>query len=111
MTNFRNIAAALTTFVALVSAVPAFAGTHWIDGRSTEVITFYACGDFHLSAIGDGDTDLDFKLYNPRGRLVHEDDDGTDITFADIDAGCGTFRLEVRNWGRLSNLLDVLVLN
>jgi hypothetical protein len=110
MTTLRKIAGALTTVVALVCAGPAFASNHRIDAHSTRVIEFYACGDFFFSARGDGDTDLDFRLYNPRGRLVHSDYDTTDITFGDIDAGCGTFRLHIENLGRVYNRMELTVI-
>jgi hypothetical protein len=51
---------------------------------------------------GDGDTDLDCWLYNPQGRLVASDTDGTDFcVLAAPDVG--THRLVIRNLGEVYN--------
>ena len=51
---------------------------------------------------GDGDTDLDCWLYNPRGRLVASDTDGTDVC-ALAAPDVGTHRLVIENLGEVFN--------
>jgi hypothetical protein len=109
MTTFRKIAAALLTLATLGTSAPAFAGSHMIEAHSTSVIEFYACGEFILVAVGDQDTDLDFQLFGPRGRLLHADDDPTDVTMSIVNGGCGKFRLQVENLGDVYNELNVTV--
>jgi hypothetical protein len=68
-------------------------------------------GRFSLSVVGDGDTDLAFRLYNPYDRLVHEDDPLSDLTVATINSGCGMFHLYIENLGDVYNMVGVMVSN
>lgn len=95
---------------------PAHAEAFRINAGQTRMIDINACSyRIALSAVGDRDTDLDFWLYTPGGRLVHEDLDGTDMTFHTFDTGvedgdgCRTYRLRVQNLGQVYNLLEVTV--
>jgi hypothetical protein len=51
---------------------------------------------------GDGDTDLDCRLYHPQGQLVSSDTDATDgcvLAASDV----GTHNLVIRNLGDVYN--------
>jgi hypothetical protein len=111
----KTVGAALlaATMIAGVAS-PAHADAFRINARQTRTIDINACSHtVALSAVGDGDTDLDFWLYSPGGRLIHEDLDETDITFHTFGTGvelgddCRTYRLVVQNLGRIWNRLEV----
>jgi hypothetical protein len=57
-----------------------------------------------LTVVGDGDTDLDFVLRGPDGRVLLSDVDGTDYTrFVFVATRGGEYTLEVRNLGPVYN--------
>ena len=108
MTTFRKIAAGIAALTLVGVAAPAFAGSYRIEANSTKTIDIQACRAFNLSAEGDGDTDLDFRLISPTGKTVHEDDDLTDLTWANgVDEGCGTYRFYVENLGEVYNQMEL----
>ena len=66
----------------------------------------------YLEVRGDGDTDLDFWVYDDSGREVHSDTDGTDITFATLNSGrgrgsCAEFQLRIHNFGNVYNQVEI----
>jgi hypothetical protein len=59
---------------------------------------------------GDGDTDLDCRLYNSRGQLVGSDLDGTDYcVMAGFVRRGGRWRLEIKNLGGVYNNYCMLI--
>lgn len=54
----------------------------WSHSRMTFYRTFDAYEWAEVTAIGDGDTDLDLYVYDQRGNLVAIDDDLTDYCVA-----------------------------
>ena len=82
-----------------------------IDADASRTIRLSLCGPaVTVMANGDGDTDLDFWLYNAAGRLIHEDIDETDMMITTVrrrDGSCGRYRLVVRNLGDVYNRMDL----
>ena len=108
----KFIARAATTLLVIAAAAqPAMAGTetYLVSANDTDWISLRVCGPSALAVRGDGDTDLDFTVFNSSGRIVHVDDDLTDITFARLrPAGqCEGFRLKVENLGPVGNIYSV----
>jgi hypothetical protein len=94
--------------LATTSATEALAVTH-VDrvyaGR-TDVYrrTFSAYEPAYVLVSGDGDTNLDCRVYDENGNLVDSDTDGTDdCVLTWMPRWTGRFRLEVKNLGRISN--------
>lgn len=59
---------------------------------------------------GDGDTDLDCRLFDSRGRLVGSDLDNTDYcVMAGFVGQGGNWRLEIQNLGRVYNDYCMLI--
>ncbi len=84
-----------------------------IDANGERDVNLNLCSpSVYLQARGDGDTDLDFWVYDERGNQVHSDTDSTDLTFATLRNGrssgnCVDWRLHVRNFGNVYNQLSV----
>lgn len=81
-------------------------GTTSILAGDTDVfrITFRGGEWAEVTVIGDGDTDLDLHVYDENGNLVDSDTDDTDVAYCSwIPRWTGTFRIEVKNWGRVYN--------
>lgn len=116
MMHSKKFFATFAGLSALV-AVPAQADTtsYVVQAYDSVSIELRACSPaVALQVYGDGDTDLDFRIYNPGGEVIHEDLDETDITFATIETGiyegediCRTYRLEVENLGEVYNEFEV----
>lgn len=65
---------------------------------------------------GDGDTDVDFTIYDDRGNQVYQDLDLDDITSATLNPNvrnnqCVTYRLKINNLGNVWNQVQVTVGN
>lgn len=78
-------------------------GSRWY---TTNFVGGYTAG---VLISGDGDTDLDLYIYDENGNLV------CSSTTSGDDEGCsftplwtGSFRIEVRNLGRLYNNFDII---
>ena len=57
-----------------------------------------------VTVVGDGDTDLDLHVYDENGNLVDSHTGGTDVAYCLwIPIRTATFRVEVKNWGRMYN--------
>lgn len=83
-----------------------------IDANSTKVIDLNLCSSaVRIKADGDNDTDLDYSIYDDDGRLVHSDNDSTDLTFATLrprlSGGCVTYTMRVRNLGDVYNTMSL----
>jgi hypothetical protein len=106
-----SLRAAAALLVIAAAAQPAIAGTetYRVLANDTDYIRLRVCGASALTVRGDGDTDLDFTVFNSSGAVVHQDDDLTDITFARLrPAGeCEAFRLKVENLGPIFNIYTV----
>jgi hypothetical protein len=83
------------------------------EAESSQTYTLSLCApSVFLEVHGDGDTDLDFWVYDPSGREVHSDTDGTDITFATLSSGrsygsCADFSLRIHNFGSVYNQVEI----
>jgi hypothetical protein len=83
------------------------------EAGSSQNYTLNLCApSVYLEVRGDGDTDLDFWVYDDRGREVHSDTDGTDITFATLNSGrstgsCAEFSLRIHNYGNVYNQVEI----
>jgi hypothetical protein len=82
-----------------------------IDASSTKDLTMTLCApQVYVEARGDGDTDLDFWVYDENGKQVHTDTDSTDITFVTLNSGrargsCIDYTMRVQNFGDVYNQL------
>jgi hypothetical protein len=57
-----------------------------------------------ITVDGDGDTDLDAYLYDENGNLIDSDTDLTDYCIVQVTPKwSGSFRLEIKNLGRVWN--------
>lgn len=69
----------------------------------------------HIEAQGDGDTDVDFTIYDASGRVAYQDldyDDYTSVTLfprARGGRGCIPHRLKLSNLGDVWNMVRVTV--
>jgi sulfur transfer protein SufE len=83
------------------------------DAESSQTYTLSLCApSVYLEVRGDGDTDLDFWVYDESGREVHSDTDSTDITFATLNSGrgygsCANFQLRIHNYGSVYNQVAI----
>lgn len=83
------------------------------EAESTQTYTLSLCApSVYLEVRGDGDTDVDFWVYDPNGREVHSDTDSTDITFATLYSGrsagsCADFELRLHNYGSIYNQVEI----
>jgi hypothetical protein len=67
-------------------------------------IAFTGGEDAAIDVIGDGDTDLDCRVYDEYGNLIDSDTDATDYCVLRwVPAWSGQFRVEVINLGSVSN--------
>ena len=94
----------------LATTAQASEQTYRVDATSESTIDINVCSSsVYLQANGDGDTDLDYWLYDNAGNLVHSDTDSTDITFYTISNGsagggrCLPYQLKVQNFGNVYN--------
>lgn len=88
--------------------------TYRVDANDTDTIQLQICDqNVLIRADGDNDTDLDFWLYGPDGRLVTSDTDTTDLFIHRLrrssSVGCEYYRLEVKNLGSVYNQYVVSV--
>jgi hypothetical protein len=88
-----QIRSALERWVLLVERVQA-GDTDQLTVTSSRARAFWVTGD--------GDTDLDCRLYQ-NGQLVDLDTDDTDVCLLYTRGRSGTFRLTVRNYGDVYN--------
>lgn len=113
MTFLRTAAAAILAACGL-GAVPALAQTdsYRVEANDSTSIDITICNpEVYVSVAGDGDTDLDFVVRNPRGDTVHSDYDLTDITFFTLyrlaGSGCETHVMDVTNLGDVWNRFEI----
>ncbi|PKN54485.1 MAG: hypothetical protein CVU56_26295 [Deltaproteobacteria bacterium HGW-Deltaproteobacteria-14] len=105
--------------VLMMSASPAFAGATDGQTRHVDVVRAHHTDIFRISfdgreraivaVSGDGDTDLDCRIYDENDNLVDSDTDATDecrLTF--VPRWTGRFRLEIKNLGSVSNRYVIL---
>jgi hypothetical protein len=73
-------------------------------GVHTYNFTFRAGELARVTVDGDGDTDLDVYVYDENWNLIDFDDDATDYCVAMwYPEWTGTFHVEIRNLGTISN--------
>lgn len=104
----------MVTLLALTASVSAVAGN--VDGKTVTFESVIAFGTdvYHVNfkrgevavvvVKGDGDTDLDLRIYDSRGNLVCSDIDYTDMPICSWEPRReGTYRIEVENLGSVYN--------
>ncbi len=113
MKTLRSAAAMLAT-IGTVIAAPAMAqsDSYRVEANDSTTIDITICNpEVYVSVNGDGDTDLDFLVRNPRGETVHSDYDLTDITFFTLyrlaSSGCEVHEMDVTNLGNVWNRFDI----
>ena len=77
-----------------------------VEAHSTDTfsVMFAAGEEAIVTVVGDGDTDLDLKVYDENGNLIAQDIDTTDRCFVRwIPRWTGRFTLRVENLGRVYN--------
>ena len=108
--SIRPTAAALV--LALLATATAFGGAgalrgaFTVDAHSTNVHTIWFDGGSpaRILVVGDGDTDLDVRVYDRFGELVAADLDELDTCLVEwFPVRGGTYRIEVRNLGGVYN--------
>jgi len=112
----RNLIVAAALLAAALPAA-ANAATFRVPAYGDTVIDVNVCSPrVALSAVGDGDTDLDYVLEDPDGNVVETETSDADqmyLTFRTrifrSDNMCRTFKLHVRNYGDVYNELSVHV--
>ncbi|WP_265587597.1 hypothetical protein [Sphingomicrobium arenosum] len=83
-----------------------------VEARTVHSYEIEICDpEVELIADGDDDTDLDYRITDSTGAVVHEDKGGTDRAAARLvnlkSAGCTAYDLEVTNLGNVFNLMKV----
>lgn len=114
MFDKAKLLAAALTLTAPLAPASAETRTYRVEANEERSFDLYLCSpSVRVTAVGDGDTDLDFWLHSPAGRMLHEDVDELDWTVADVNRsymrGCGTYRFEVRNLGDVYNDMELSV--
>jgi len=112
MTKLNTLAFAV--LAGTMAAPLAAQDSYRIDANSTETIRLEICSqNAQIRADGDNDTDLDFWLYGPDGRLVTSDTDLTDLFIHRVSRssslGCEYYRLEVKNLGSVWNQMSLSI--
>lgn len=107
VTQIDNAASRLTRLTA-VRGLTTGATTHYdrVLAGTTDIYTLtFRGGELaQVAVIGDGDTDLDLRVYDQNGNLVCSDTDWTDRTLCGwIPAWTGPFRVSIQNLGRVYN--------
>lgn len=114
MKYIKQTATCLSAISIALASTPAFADTNNYTGtvaaNSISRFTINLCGERAFVELhGDGDTDLDFKIYTAAGRLIYTDNDDTDWTETTVTTGlgqtsaCRSFTMEIRNLGNVYN--------
>ena len=112
----HSIAAALFGFSGLM-ATAARAGddvsTFDVQAGATLNLTMTLCAPLvDVEIVGDGDTDLDFYIYDSTGELVFFDEelsDWTNLTVEQPANECREYDLEVINYGDVYNRFRVIL--
>ena len=113
MTIIRSIAAGLilSTTVLSVASAETFRGRFDVDAYDDTTIDIDVCAPYAtLKVEGDGDTDLDFYLYDPRGNKIFADEDLVDWTMVNINHGsnkCQTYAIDIVNFGDVYNRFTI----
>ena len=109
----RMTAAAGAAIAMMLSgAAAAQSASYRVDANATFTAALNVCSPVMMLEVrGDGDTDLDFEVYNSSGVMVHSDYDTTDITFATLNraagVNCENFDLKIQNLGDVYNQAEV----
>ena len=113
----------ITALLAAALTVPAFAPAYAQSVRNYRVeanrefwVNLNLCSArVYIEAQGDGDTDVDFTIYDARGRVAFQDldyDDYTSVTLyprVGSGRGCQAYRLKLNNLGDVWNMVRVTV--
>jgi len=108
-----RFATALAVASCALQAAPALAqDSYRVEANDSTTIDISICNpEVYVEVRGDGDTDLDFAVRDPRGNTVHSDYDLTDITFFTLyrqaGSGCETYPMDVTNLGDVWNRFAV----
>ncbi len=110
----RSLKVAVCLAVLLVAGTTAIAGRAGGPAEDRTIVEAYSSRTYYIDfdandwaqveVIGDGDTDLDLKIYDMRGNLVAQDIGYTDRCFCEWNPRRrGTYRVEVENLGNVWN--------
>jgi hypothetical protein len=110
----RNLKIAACLAVLLAGGTTAFAGRIPDPAIDVETVDAYCSRTYYIDyyggikaevgVIGDGDTDLDVKVYDEWGRLVAQDLSYSDRCYCDwYPSRRGTYRIVVENLGNVWN--------
>lgn len=99
------------------SATPDYepVSSYRVEARSEFWVNLNLCSNPVVVDIrGDGDTDVDFTIYDERGNQVYQDLDLDDITTATLtprvsNGSCVVYRLKLNNLGNVWNQVQVSV--
>jgi len=86
---------------------------HRVEAYSTDrfQVSFFGDQDAAVIISGDGDTDLDLYVYDENGNLIGSDTDSSDDCVVRFHPRwTGSFRIEVRNLGRVYNQYQIACL-
>jgi hypothetical protein len=86
---------------------------HRVEAYSTDRfhVSFFGDQDAAVIISGDGDTDLDLYVYDENGNLIGSDTDSSDDCVVRFHPRwTGSFRIEVRNLGRVYNQYQIACL-
>jgi hypothetical protein len=94
------------------STAEAHRASYRVEANGEGRYTLTLCGRaVDISVEGDGDTDLDFWIYDSAGRLIHSDTDLTDRTYKTVYRGvppqCGRYEMVVENLGDVWNEFEL----
>jgi len=111
----KAIVTALAVVIALVASLGVADATYRVDrvhAFDTNVYSFvFSCGvTTHITLQGDGDTDLDARLFDEFGNLIDVDLRRDDFCSLWVTPSwTGVFYLEVRNLGNVYNEYELAV--
>lgn len=89
--------------------------TYRVEANSQYWVNLNMCSPrVWIEMQGDGDTDVDFTIYDTRNRVVHQNLDLTDYSQVTLNTpdrrrGCVTYRLRLNNLGNVWNGVTVRV--
>ncbi|WP_337661089.1 hypothetical protein [Erythrobacter sp. Alg231-14] len=88
-----------------------------VQANSTMVIDLYLCtSNVTIDVNGDGDTDVDYNVFNGQGALLHSDSELHDDMFVVLNTqatrgSCETVRLEAQNLGNIFNNITITLID
>ncbi len=115
MKHFLIAMTAGAAFIGIAGPAAAQASRDYrIEARQSQMVDLSICSPaVRMDVAGDGDTDVDFTVFDQNNTMVYQDldtDDRTSTTLygtADGRNGCQTWRIELNNLGDVRNRVRV----